>query len=298
MLQTLPPNRVVRLSNITCPYCGVAFSESIRPDREHVIGRRFVPKGVLANEWNLIVNSCHPCNHEKSQLEDDIAVITLMSGRSREDVATSELVASEVARRAEKSGSRATGRSVASSHVEVGLALSPAGGGEVNLKFNGPPQISDARVFRLAEFHYLALFYFVSYRESEKTGGYPGTIRPVGRFMYSDWGNPAARWFMELQKEWGDLFCGNMADGFFKASIKESPTSRVWALAVEWNQSVRVLALAGDVAALDEICSTLPEKNGFLTRNADGNIVRVAKHVPMPESEDLMFQCESSDIAL
>lgn len=290
MLQSLPPNRVVRLSNTTCPYCGVVFSDSVVPDKEHVIGRRFVPKGALENVWNLIVNSCHPCNHEKSQLEDDISVITLMSGKGHADASTAELVASEVARRAGKSGSRATGRSVATSHAKIALALPSTGGISMNLGFNGPPQMDSNRVFRLAEFHFRALFYFISYNEAERKGGYPGHIRHVGWFMHSDWGNVDARWFMDIQKDWDLRLNGHFADGFFKASIKASPISRVWAMAVEWNNSVRVFALAGDAIALDAICSTMPELNGVWMSVDDGHRVRVTKHIHLSESEDSMFQ--------
>lgn len=284
------PNRPVRLKNRTCPYCGVDFSTGVKTNVEHVLGKKFVPKGVLGAQWNLIFISCVKCNHDKSQLEDDISVITLMSGRSHSDAETSALVASEVARRAEKSGSRATGQSVAKSQANVDLEISPAAGASLNINFIGPPQIDDDRVFRLAEFHYRALCYFISYREDERKGYSPGQIRHVGRFLHSDWGNPRARWFMTLQKDWEHRFCGNLADGFFRASIKASPNSKAWALAVEWNHSVRVLALAGDDIALDSICSTIPELHGNFLKNADGNIVRIAKHVPLAESDDLMFQ--------
>jgi hypothetical protein len=38
---------------------------------------RFVPKRSFAKGWALIIRSCLRCNNEKSDLEDDIAAITL-----------------------------------------------------------------------------------------------------------------------------------------------------------------------------------------------------------------------------
>ena len=34
------------LRNLTCPYCGVAI-DAKTATKEHVVGRRFVPKGTL-----------------------------------------------------------------------------------------------------------------------------------------------------------------------------------------------------------------------------------------------------------
>lgn len=52
-LHDLPPNKPIRLHNVVCPYFGATLlRESMT--KEHVVGRRFVPKGTLANQWNLI----------------------------------------------------------------------------------------------------------------------------------------------------------------------------------------------------------------------------------------------------
>ena len=46
ILKSLPDNSVIRLHNVTCVYCGSELTKDITT-REHVIGRRFVPKGKL-----------------------------------------------------------------------------------------------------------------------------------------------------------------------------------------------------------------------------------------------------------
>ena len=58
---------VIRLNNISCPYCGVMLTCETT-DKEHVIGRRFVPKGKLNGNWNLVVNACRTCSGIKADL--------------------------------------------------------------------------------------------------------------------------------------------------------------------------------------------------------------------------------------
>ena len=73
-----PSNRAIVLRNLTCPYCGDRFDPETSAAKEHVIGRRFVPRGCFAGQWNLILNACERCNRNKGDLEDDISIITMM----------------------------------------------------------------------------------------------------------------------------------------------------------------------------------------------------------------------------
>lgn len=70
-------NRLMVRRSLYCAYCGAAFSRPSDGEAEHVIGRRFVPKGTLAAQWNLIVRACGPCNDHKADLENDISAITM-----------------------------------------------------------------------------------------------------------------------------------------------------------------------------------------------------------------------------
>lgn len=71
-----PRHRVVK-RNILCAYCGTPLAPFGGGEQEHVIGRRFVPKGTLSGQWNLIVKACPTCNDHKADLEDDISAITM-----------------------------------------------------------------------------------------------------------------------------------------------------------------------------------------------------------------------------
>ncbi|MBG6073799.1 hypothetical protein IWX87_003580 [Polaromonas sp. CG_9.7] len=46
----LPLNRAIVLRNINCAYCSKSFGPDLATTKEHVIGRRFVPRGVLYHE--------------------------------------------------------------------------------------------------------------------------------------------------------------------------------------------------------------------------------------------------------
>src|ERR1700692_1203361 len=83
-VERMPGNTNVReevtgpvvLKNCICGYCDADLSSDNRTT-EHLVGRRFVPKGSLENQWNLIFKACRPCNGTKSELEDDISATTL-----------------------------------------------------------------------------------------------------------------------------------------------------------------------------------------------------------------------------
>src|SRR5947209_4814937 len=48
---TLPNNKATKLANITCAYCGGEAEPDNPLTDEHVIGRKFVPKGSFAKGW-------------------------------------------------------------------------------------------------------------------------------------------------------------------------------------------------------------------------------------------------------
>ena len=110
-LKNLSGNRAVVLKNETCPYCSCCLDASLRT-KEHVIGRRFVPKGKLDGQWNLIVRACRPCNCLKADLEDDLSAISMQPDSWGQFANPDPRLATEAARKAEKSVSRRTGKQV------------------------------------------------------------------------------------------------------------------------------------------------------------------------------------------
>lgn len=136
----LPNNKATKLNNTTCVYCGGQGGPGNPMEDEHVIGRKFVPKGTLATGWRLIVRACHHCNHEKSQLEDDISAITLLPalGTSHKDPKLQALAGGK----ARRSRSRYTRKPVAQSYLRE-MVEGTLMGGAMQIKFDliGPPHL-------------------------------------------------------------------------------------------------------------------------------------------------------------
>lgn len=178
-VKELPANRAIVLRNITCAYCGRNFDVDVRPTKEHVIGRRFVPKGCLVGQWSLILNACGLCNGDKANLEDDISVITMMPdhlGRYHFDDAR---IRAEVARKAAKACSRHTGKPVSESHENLQLK-SEFGPASFTFNLVAPAQAEEIRLFRLAHYHFLGFFYFITYQAETRRGGFvQGSFYPM-----------------------------------------------------------------------------------------------------------------------
>jgi hypothetical protein len=138
----VPPSliRGCPLKNVTCPYCAAALDPETRT-KEHVIGRRFVPKGSTENRWNLILWACSVCNNKKSDLEDDIAAITMYLHTTGLASTEDPTARAEAIRGGPKSGSRETGNPVADSHSSLN-SPSQLGPVEMTFGFVAPPQRS------------------------------------------------------------------------------------------------------------------------------------------------------------
>lgn len=227
--------------------------------KEHVIGRRFVPAGKLDGEWNLIVRACAPCNREKADLEDDISAITMQPDAWGQPAVADPDLTAGAQRKAQGSKSRRTKKSVeeSSERLSVDLPLGP--GIQMTLGLTSPPQPDNDRLFRLSLFHSRAFFYWITYNETSRKGGFwPGSFFPVLFAMRPDWGNPIHRSFMDAVFEWELKVLGTGAGGFFKVAIRCHPTTTCWSWAYEWNQNLRVIGFFGEEAPAQAIVNAFP----------------------------------------
>lgn len=288
-LMELRPNRAIHLHNTRCAYCG----DGITPEnktQDHVIGRRFVPKGKLNANWNLIVNACRPCNNRKSDLEDDIAAITLQPdlwGRfGHEDAAAIE----EARRKAANSFSRRTGKKVGDSHETTTLTGKFGPGITFNFNLTSPPQIDRERAFELARMHLVAMFFMQTYAKDTKQGGWwLHGYHPVLMVRREDWGNPIMRGFMEATRDWEWRLHAVTADGFFKAWTRIHPDGKYWAWAVEWNRSHRLIGFFGEREPAQALVDTFPKPKSETIYEGPGRFIRITPETPLPESEDTLF---------
>jgi len=116
------PKQPTILKNLTCAYCGCSFSATKVDTKEHVVARRFVPKGTLAGSWNLILRACDSCNSEKAELEDDISALSLQALAYQSDLPNDPIVSKEIARKAPESLSRTTKKPVADSEQSMSFS--------------------------------------------------------------------------------------------------------------------------------------------------------------------------------
>lgn len=287
-----PPTKVWKLNNRTCPYCATEFSKILEPTLEHVIGRRFVPKGTLLNSPNLHLNACRPCNGDKSQLEDDISVISMhpdVTGRYPVD--DPRLVA-EVARK-RKAKNRRTGRPVSEKEKPL-IIKGNLHGAAITFSFESPPQVDEVRVYTLARYQIRAFLYRLTYRDEDQRGALlDQEFYGVAIARRADWGNPQFAWFQNKTKDWLTRLHIVTADGFFRVWIKrKSLTSNVWAWALEWNQNFRVVGFAGHPKDATPHFEAVPQLELDLYQQQGANWLRGRTEVSLAPENDKLFTFE------
>ncbi len=294
-----PEDKPVILNNVTCVYCGSALVPSTAT-KEHVIAKRFVPVGKLHQNWNLIVRACRPCNNQKSDLEDDIAAITMAPDAAGRHAIDDAALKAEASRKSANSVSRRTRKPVAQSAEQINFKM-PFGPAVFTADFTAPPQLDDQRVFHLARLQLSAFFYWVTYDTSTRAGRFwqqgcyllEYTIR-------ADWGNERMRGFADAVRTWEPRVLGITAEGFFKVIIRRhpNPMTALWAWALEWNHNYRIIGFFGDAAAAREINAALPKLKGMKTYPApNGGFFSVRQHVELTEADDLLFEWDTGGLA-
>jgi hypothetical protein len=286
-----PSNRP--LKNVNCPYCGIVL-ERDNTIKEHVVGRRFVPKGKFDGNWNLILQACGKCNEEKSNLEDDISAISLLLPWAM--VGEDEAFANDVLHKAKKSNSRRTRKHVADSSETIVHQGSFGQNVSFSATMVSPPQIDQNRAFELAWFQLAGFFYLLTYNQAECQGvRWPGGCLPLAVVLRSDWGNSVQCWFMETVKSWYPRIIGPMAAGFYRIAIRRHPEAEVWSWALEWNKTIRVIGFFGDEDTMREIVQIRPEMPMHVMSSSGSDYLRIRIEVPLEEESDILF--DGPDIA-
>lgn len=286
ILPSYPVNRAIVLKNKSCPYCGVELSENTT--KEHVIGRNFVPKGVLDANWNLIVRACKKCNSEKGDLEDEISAITMQPDAFGHYASNDPRLVENARRKAARSRSRTTKQPVGESRSDVQLST-PFFGGTMRVNFIGPPQLDFDRGYALARMQLAALFYLCTYDEVECRGyWWLGEYLPLDFARKSDWGNPIQQAFMTAVKEWEPRFIFSGSEEYFQAIIRRHPNAECWSWALEWNKSHRLLGFFGNHHVAKSIVDAFPAISMIAGNTKDGPF-RFRFEIPLAEEDDHMF---------
>ena len=286
LFKELPNNKATILHNERCAYCGAPATLENPLTSEHVVGRRFVPRGSLAQGWCLILEACKSCNNKKSDLEDDISAITLFPDIGVAHADPKLAIVAE--RKAKGAFSRRTGKKVAASaeNMEVGGEFKP--GAHIKMSLVGPPQIDSQRMWAMAHFHLQGFFYLISYDYATRLGGFmPGSLMFLPGARRPDWGNCLFLSFAELVRSWTPRVVGTGASGFFRIAMRREPSGKeLWSFALEWNKSFRVAGFFGESHGADECTQQLrwPE----MTRLSSTE--RFREEIALSPEVDVMFE--------
>lgn len=287
-LTELPTHIPILLDNETCVYCGVAL-DLVENDKDHVIGKNFVPKGKFDGQWNLLVRACKSCNNAKSKLEDDISAISMQTdafGR----YATADPALEAGATRKGKSTSRRTGKTVKDSSENLTIKIPFASGVEATVEMTSPPQIDTHRIFQLSHLHLMGFFYWVTYNYQTKKGEYwPGVFMPLSAAPRLDWGNRMHRAFMDAVALWDPRVLAVGADGFVKVVIRRHPSAVCWSWALEWNQNYRIVGFIGEQGSAEVLVKSFPRVDRKTMRQGTNGWVRCQEEMSLAAEDDKLF---------
>ena len=244
-------SRDLAQSNHFCLYCAafVGPGSSLPSDKEHLVGRKFVPSGYLdGNSFNFIFRACRPCNACKADAERHVSTVTLLTTPER----ASDPVIDAIAVRKASSDFHPVerGKRVGETFVEDEVVL-PAVWGTVKLGMVGPPPLAQEPACLLAIRQVQALFSLVT-TEDPRVRDSTRVLPPQNAIVFgiynrTDWGNPQLLELARRTKGWACRLKLVTARGYFKALLlRSSVDTDGWFWALEWNCSFRVAGAIGD----------------------------------------------------
>jgi len=295
-VKELDPNSTILLDNVTCPYCGRPFDgKVVVRDKEHVVGRNFVPRGKLDGGWSLILRACRRCNGHKADLENDLSAISMQPDAAGRYPESDPTLISQAVRKGAKSVSRRTGKPVNASQEKLSLNLSYAPGIEFDFQFTSAPQADSQRVYELARLQLMGFFYCLTFDGNTRKGSFwRGGFFPIFDTVRSDWGNLVMRGFMDTVVTWRPRLLGIGADGFFKIAIREHPMSACWSWALEWNKNYRIIGFFGDQQTAKTIANGFPRLKLQSIAEGRDSFMRYYLETPLSDEEDKLFSCENT----
>jgi hypothetical protein len=296
-------------NNLFCPYCGrnlklINGVEPVESSVDHVIGRQFVPKGYLENEWNLILDVCKDCNGKKGRLEDGLSSISRLS--VLDDLNYPVDVVLDLQRKLGKRNKQTgairgathpeTNRPVSDSFVRQSLHTS-FGPMSMSLSYIAPPQAFDSEK-KLATLHIQGFYFLIANTDP----AYPNKngvttpnsvylqekyIHPLFVLRRSDWGNEAVKKFVARTCDWETCFKKCTASGYFKVLMRRGKDRKkpplFWVL--EWNKNIRIFGMIREPGNPDIVEKELSE----LCNIEQSEELNIEREIPLMENEDNLF---------
>ena len=286
-------NRNASESNQFCLYCGrrVGSNAEIESNKEHLIGRNFVPKGSLAGDaFNFVFRACIECNTEKSDAERHVSTVSLFNSPARlVDLSINDLAA----RKASNDHHPTERRLVRDASVPHKIETE-GNGFSGTLHMTSPPQLEYKSVLLLAVRQIQGLFALISTedpRVPEKSKLLAADKVLLHKdYNYGDWGNPQLIEIIERTKGWSAPLFVNSASGHFKAILripKSQEEGYFWAL--EWNKSVRIVGAICHPSQYPVWLKDLPQLKWW---SIPGKDCRIRMETPLRGIPDHLFTTE------
>lgn len=282
-------------SNQYCLYCGrlVGADSRLESNKEHLIGREFVPTGEFGNGnlFNLIFRACKECNDEKSDVERHLSSITLFNSPARKDSQAHNEIAQRKAEKDFHPNKQGTLIKDSGDNFTVSSNFGPA---SISFSIDGPPQADERRIKFLAYRHVQGIFSLITSRDPLAAEGTCFLSHKYfhlhGSYVHSDWGNPQLIKIMERASEIPCYANIETANGFFKAIMrrKKGETGE-WFWALEWNKSLRVVGAIFQPERYPAIFEDLPSLEWNETGLQEGARTRIRKEIPLESEKDIMF---------
>ncbi|MBV1951779.1 MAG: hypothetical protein KUG64_06260 [Cycloclasticus sp.] len=283
-------------SNQFCLYCGthVGFSSEEASNKEHLIGRQFVPSGAFqeGKGFNLIFRACEVCNSRKAEIERHISSVTLLNGIPNQE--NSEYVDRAIIKASKDFHPLKQGVLVKDASDKQKFNFN-FGSMKISFESISPPQLSQEYIKALSFYHIQGFFSLLTSSNPEVVSG--TKLLPEknfwfhGAYTHGDWGNAE---LMEIAKRIEILRCNaniSTADGNFKVlmchSIKD-PSYWFWAL--EWNKNLRVVGGIYSPKKCPPIFDDLPIQQWKpLGEGSDGAKHRIREEIPLDKNDDILF---------
>lgn len=282
-------------SNRYCLYCLRDLRDvDVGSDKEHLIGREFVPTGTLGGSaFNLIFRGCVRCNDRKGNLERHVSTLTLLMSPAREE---SKEIDELAVRKAEKDfHPHRKGSAVKDAHGQHDVAFK-MGVASGSFGMFVPPQLDNDAATELACNHVQGFFSLITSKNPTQPEGtlllHPRNVFYELPYSHRDWGNPRLLEVVRRVQDWERLGVVTTANGFFQAEFRrDKPRSEGgtahWFWALEWNKSTRVIGVIKDPGEELPLFDELPELRW--RRVSPNERMRIEQPL-MADDEDLLFR--------
>jgi len=102
--------------------------------------------------------------------------------------------------------------------------------------------------------------------------------------------------FMDKTRDWDHRVLAITAESHFKLAIRKHLTQDVWSLAVEWNESYRVLAACGEEKSLRSFVGSLPNLQLQTIAQSDDSGLAFRTEKILKDEDDSLFAQTSPDL--